>query len=64
MARDIKNTAYNVRLDIVNDPSGLKNEEGSMYYYNGKVYYFDGTNPASELLDSGSVVTTDAVNHV
>ena len=50
MARDIKNTAYNVRLDIVNDPSGLKNEQGSMYYYNGQVYYFDGINPASALL--------------
>lgn len=63
MARDIKNTAYNVRLDIVNDPSGLKNEEGSMYFYNGQVYYFDGTNPASALLDSGNVVSADAVNH-
>ena len=63
MARDIKNTAYNVRLDIVNDPSGLKNEQGSMYYYNGQVYYFDGTNPASALLDSGNVVSADAVNH-
>ena len=62
MARDIKNTAYNVRLDLVNDPSTIKNEEGAMYFYNGKVYYLDGTNPASELLDSGSVVTTDAVN--
>lgn len=62
MARDIKNTAYNVRLDLVNDPSTIKNEEGAMYFYNGKVYYLDGTNPASALLDSGSVVTTDAVN--
>jgi hypothetical protein len=63
MARDIKNTAYNVRLDLVNDPSTIKNEEGAMYFYNGKVYYLDGTNPAAQLLDSGSVVTTDAVNH-
>ena len=62
MARDIKNTAYNVRLDLVNDPSTIKNEEGAMYFYNGKVYFLDGTNPASALLDSGSVVTTDAVN--
>ena len=62
MARDIKNTAYNVRLDLVNDPSVIKNEEGAMYFYDGKVYYLDGTNPASQLLDSGSVVTTDAVN--
>ena len=62
MARDIKNTAYNVRLDLVNDPSTIKNEEGAMYFYNGKVYYLDGTNPAAQLLDSGSVVTTDAVN--
>ena len=62
MARDIKNTAYNVRLDLVNDPSVIKNEEGAMYFYDGKVYYLDGTNPAAQLLDSGSVVTTDAVN--
>lgn len=62
MARDIKNTAYNVRLDLVNDPSVIKNEEGAMYFYNGKVYYLDGTNPAAQLLDSGSVVTSDAVN--
>ena len=62
MARDIKNTAYNVRLDLVNDPSTIKNEEGAMYFYNGKVYYLDGTNPAAQLLDSGNVVTTDAVN--
>ena len=62
MVRDIKNTAYNVRLDLVNDPSTIKNEEGAMYFYNGKVYYLDGTNPAAQLLDSGSVVTTDAVN--
>ena len=62
MVRDIKNTAYNVRLDLVNDPSTIKNEKGAMYFYNGKVYYLDGTNPAAQLLDSGSVVTTDAVN--
>ena len=62
MARDIKNTAYNVRLDLVNDPSVIKNEKGAMYFYDGKVYYLDGTNPAAQLLDSGSVVTTDAVN--
>jgi len=62
MARDIKNTSYNVRLDLVNDPSTIKNEEGAMYFYNGKVYYLDGTNPAAQLLDSGNVVTTDAVN--
>lgn len=62
MARDIKNTAYNVRLDLVNDPSIIKNEEGAMYFYNGKVYYLDGTNPAAQLLSSGNVVNTDAVN--
>ena len=62
MARDIKNTAYNVRLDLVNDPSAIKNEKGAMYFYDGKVYYLDGTNPAAQLLDSGNVVSSDAVN--
>jgi hypothetical protein len=62
MARDIKNTAYNVRLDLVNDPSVIKNEKGAMYFYDGKVYYLDGTNPAAQLLDTGNVVSSDAVN--